>query len=283
MAELMTTSAASLLSKISETSSLEEMKQTIKKIDALKIALESVDAFRAQSILYARLEAEALLRVVDLGGIKQLKGDHRKTAEWLSSLSESERNKYIGMCEDGLTIDQVYKREIYWPMKYDQHIREAMEARSGLVSDLKENGYVDMSSFVWLTGNLDSELRKDIIDGARDKLRDAGGVCVEAGSHIYVVPAPDRTEETRKAILLRYKSAVRDIERMVAISKASGVKVDSDELLEEFTYNFESCPTHFGLLLTLDTLGVLSGGAYLGAFENDKNRIREKCGCCVEV
>lgn len=78
--QLASTGIQDMFERIRRISSVDEMLALIKKIDALKIALEAVDTFRQQSIQYAKLEAEALVRVADLDGIGKLRGFHRKTA-----------------------------------------------------------------------------------------------------------------------------------------------------------------------------------------------------------
>ena len=86
---------SSLLEQIRHTDELEKLSGFIKQVDALKAALECVGTFRTQSVKYAQLEAETLIRIVTLGGLNNLRGWHKKTAEWLHSLSSEERTKYI--------------------------------------------------------------------------------------------------------------------------------------------------------------------------------------------
>lgn len=136
MSSMMSSDLVNMLDSINKSQSIEDAVKILKQIDALKTALESVEMFRSQSVMYARLEAEALIKVVDLGGLNKLRGAHRATANWLAELDDNTREKYISMCLEGLTIDQVYKREVGAPREKLRQIEELKTMREELVAEL---------------------------------------------------------------------------------------------------------------------------------------------------
>lgn len=261
MNTVMSTKTAGLLDAIRGNRNLEEMVKLVKQIDALKVALESVDAFREQSILYAQLEAEALLKVVELGGIKSLRQPHRATAEWLSKLHTDDLARYLQMCNDGLTIDAVYKREVGNDAKLREKIDFLQGQRDWLIDDLREHGIVDIRQYAdevkrtFCVSN--PSLASDIIDGTRNRLRKAGAVCIGANSYIYVKRNPDNADKIEQAILLRYQSIINDFACIKAIMKEAHVTMS----YKQFHDNFSEMP-HTGenyilhVLLALSRMGM---------------------------
>ena len=216
-----------LVNQIHECESIEDAVRFVRQIAALKTALEAVDQFREKSVLYARLEAEALVRVCELGGASKIKGKRRHVAEWLYGLSESEREKYIAMCADGLDIVWVYKREIEDEQKLSNTLDSLIQQRGWLIEDLHEVGMVNMTDYAneVRRSGITEAVARDIIDGTRDKLRKAGGVGI-GDEGVYVLPSVARnSEEVKKAILLRFESIRRDMQRIAEIHKASGVEM----------------------------------------------------------
>lgn len=214
-----------LVNQIHKCESVEDAVRFVRQIAALKTALEAVDQFREKSVLYARLEAEALVRVCELGGSKQIKGKRRHVAEWLYGLSENEREKYIAMCADGLDIVWIYKREVENEQKLSSTLDSLIQQRGWLVDDLHEVGMVNMTDFAneVRRSGIPEAVARDIIDGTRDKLRGAGGIGV-GDEGVYVLPGVAKnSEEVKKAILLRFESIRRDMQRIAEIRKASGV------------------------------------------------------------
>lgn len=251
-----------MLDRINEVSSIDEILALIKKIDALKAALEAAETFRQQSIMYAKLEANALIRAVELGGLSKLRGTHKPTAEWLYGLSEQERDKYITMCEDGLTIDQVYKREIGDARKLNEQIKEVEYWRNSLLEDSKKNGIVDMKPFVEKVREVfkgdKRQIGNDIIDGTRNRLRQSGAVGIGGDTGIYVTPKPETQEEIKKAIVMRYESICNDYNSIKKIAKASGVKISYKEFDsgDDFTYCRERYIPH--IMIALWDMGVIA-------------------------
>ena len=135
------------IAEIRATVDLGELLKKVRQIDALKTALESVGRFHENAVKYAKLEAEALIRVAELGGIGQLRGYKRTAAKWLYELSPAERDTYINRCAEGLTIEQVWKRDIFDEEKTTDTITRLLTKRAELVSDLKEYGIVDIGGF----------------------------------------------------------------------------------------------------------------------------------------
>lgn len=252
---LVPTSIPDMLEHIKEIESPREILALIKKIDALKVALEAVDTFHSQSIMYAKLEANALIRAVELGGMTQLRGPHRKTAEWLYGLSEREREKYIFMCDDGVTIDWIYRHEIEKPQKINEKLDAIRAARNSLIQECKEKGIVDITPFQKMVKESlpydKQDICHDVVDGARNRLKKAGAVGIGDDTGIYVMPCPENSEEIKKAITLRYESICADYERIKQIAKASGVTVSYRELNDGSDWAYHN---HVYIIYTLMAL-----------------------------
>lgn len=259
---LATTGFSSILGYIQEISSIEEIVQYIKKVDALKVALEAVDTFRTQSVLYAKLEAEALIKACELGGEAQIPARHKQTASWIFNLSKSDREKYIAMCEDGLTIDQVYKREVGNAKKLNEQIAIVEQMRSDLIYDRKKNGIVDMKPFsekIRETFNGSKRnIGNDIIDGTRNRLRSAGAVGIGDDTGIYVMPCKENSEEVKQAILMRYQSIKNDYESIKQIAKASGVKISYTEFDDGSHWTYNNHNYIMNILMALIDMNVIS-------------------------
>lgn len=250
-----------LLSAIQQTSSVEDAISIIKQIDALKVALEAVDQFREQSITYAKLEAEALIRCVELGGLNELRRDRKKCAAWLSGLSYEERSKYISMCADGMTIDNIWKREIGDGAKFKEIIDDLETRRDWLIDDVKEKGIVSIREFSELVRsklpNNKKALADDIVDGLRSRLRQSGAVGVGDDDNTYVMPTPENDAEVKKAILLRYKSICADFERIAEIKRAAEITFSYKEFDDGSNWSYESNLYVTHILIALCATGVI--------------------------
>lgn len=206
---------------------VEDIVSYIKRIDALKAALESVDRFHEQSVKYAKLEAYTLIRAVELGGAKRIPTKHRKTAEWLFSLSESERERYIAMCADGMTIDNIYKREVGDDLRLQQGVEVARTEEKNILDELKEIGITNVQNRFDAIRTFvpDKRLAEDMIDGVRNRMRKAGAVGVGGCTGLYVIPEKADKEAVKKAIIMRYESAMDDMENIVHIAHTAKVKL----------------------------------------------------------
>lgn len=222
--------------EINNIKTVEDIAAYIKRIDALKVALESIDRFREQSVKYAQLEAYALIRAVELGGAKKIQARHRKTAEWLASLSEEERTRYISMCADGLTIDNIYKREVGAKQFVDEVKDAADREKDKMLVDLSIHGVADLSkSFESIRekcGKQNASLANDVIDGIRNRLRHAGAVSIGKNTSVYVMPKYENQEAIKRAIVLRWKGVQEDINRIREIMGYTNAKFD----LNDFDY-----------------------------------------------
>ncbi len=265
MNPLMSNSTAAMLEAINKSHSLDEAIKIVKQIDALKAALESVDNFRNQSVLYARLEAEALIKVVELGGLNKLRGNHRATAEWLSSLSDAEREKYISMCLEGLTIDQVYKREVGFGKEKIKQISLLKEMRKEMITELKTTGITDITPFAQQARKAfwdDLSTANDLIDGARNAIRGSGGIGIGDETGIYVTATKGAQEEIKKAILLRFDSVRRDLEQIQSIAKASKVKMSYTDFVRGESWALENSPELIHILLLLSRINLIDSEIY---------------------
>lgn len=270
--ELTTSGLETMLDAVRSAESISKAIALVRQIDALKTALESVDRFHEESIKYAMLEAEALVRVVELGGLAKLRSPHKATAEWLYALSADDRGKYIAMCGDGLTIDQVYKREVGSEIKLRAVMAELDEHRALVLNEVKESGIVDTSAYCQMVNKyVQPDLAHDIIDGTRKRLRDAGAIGVGNGSNIYVMPNSGNSEEIKKAIMLRFESISRDFDSIREIVRASGVKMSYAEIDNGSNWSYRDDPYIVHLLIALARIGLISDvdATYLAITKND--------------
>lgn len=238
---------------------LPELLKKIKQIDALKIALESCDRFRENAIRYARLEAAALIRIGELGGIGHLKGLKKKVADWLYGLSEAEREKHIAKCAEGLTIDQVWKRDVYSDEKISQGISIIYDMRDDLIEDVKTDGIISIQRFSEEARKmLPGKMAEDAIDGLRGALRKAGAVGIGDDFGTYVMPTKEKSESVKEAILMRWESAMDDFENLREIAKGAEVKLNYKDFgvdIYAADRRSESYKLHF--LVALDRLGLI--------------------------
>lgn len=237
---------------------LQKLLARIKQIDALKIALDSVNTFRENAIKYAKLEAAALVRAVELGGATRLPKHHKKTGLWLAGLTIAQRATYIAMCEDGLTIDQVYKREVGQNEDLAAALNEVRQRSEWLVDDVQDQGMVDMADFNKLArAKLPADVAEPLIDSTRKKLRASGAVGV--GDTTYVMVKPENASEILAAIKLRFESARADLNRIVEVAKASKIQVSYRELVPNLSAAALRDPIALNLLIGLFGKGVLDG------------------------
>ena len=254
-----------LLETVRSTQDRQSAIKLVQQIDALKLALESVERFREESIKYAILEAEALIRVVELKGIDSLKAPHKKTAQWLSSLSADERSTFISKCTDGITIDEIFKRDVAPKMKLENKIDELQEGEKRLINTLEKVGVVNLNSYSsWVSGVLygvPQITQNDIIDGARKRLRQHGAVGIGHDSGIYVLPQRASREEVVSAVLLRYKSIAADIAALKRLTMVSNIRPTHGEVKLSATSQYIHTDDYFDDAELIDfmvTAGVFS-------------------------
>lgn len=265
MSSMMSSDLVNVLDSINKSQSIEDAVKILKQIDALKTALESVEMFRSQSVMYARLEAEALIKVVDLGGLNKLRGAHRATANWLAELDDNTREKYISMCLEGLTIDQVYKREVGAPREKLRQIEELKTMREELVAELSTTGMTDITPFANHARRVfwdDLSTANDLIDGTRKRLLKAGGIGVGAETGVYVTPTKGNQDAIKEAILLRFEGVRADLNNIKEITKGSKVKMNCEDFLTGKSWELENDPAFAHILLWLNTIGLVDDAVY---------------------
>lgn len=221
------------ISLIHKSKTIEEALDVIKKVDALKTALEAVDEFHNKSVMYAQLEAEAILKVVELGGMKKLTGYKKKIAEWFVKLSSEEQCKIINECSDGVTLDYLYKTKVREPEKRDEMLKVAKWLEKRIFDDFSKSGQTDLSTYDhWDNGlkYLDRQTFADIKDGTRNRIRKLGGVGI--GDGIYIRPNCGRTEEIKKAIAIRIMSITRDVMRLQSLCATASIQLKRDDYFE---------------------------------------------------
>ena len=254
----------------------------VKKLNGLEQALRSVEMFNEQSIKFATLHVAALIKVAELDGLKKLKGDVRKTAEWLFSLDARERETYIAMCGDGATIVYIWKHFIAPHNKQDDAFARLEQIKKNAISEVKDKGIIDLKPF-------QDEIKKiaptgvanDVIDGIRNDMRKNGAVGVERDSGLYVMPLHTEDEQRyspqakhiTSACRMRFESICNDISKLRELILKSNVQFSFQDCLSikeigHYWYNVDQ----FRTLLLLADSGIFKDSDDLESWINDSAR-----------
>lgn len=190
------------------------------QLSAVKGALEAADRFREESVKFAKYEAYALVRAVEISGDASLvKGKWRKmAAEWLHGLSDDERDSYIAMCENGKTIDNVYRDKVFKPEQRSALGAAVEECKQAARTKLYKDGMVVVPDVVCkYSTQFPRAMVKEITDGVRDAVRRAGGVGI--GDQIGTYINPDKKSQyIADAIETRVEAVARDVESIADLA-----------------------------------------------------------------
>lgn len=213
--------ATILDSELGNLQSEQDVRNMLAKLEMVKDALKAADQFREQSVKFARYEAYALVRAVEISGdTSMIKGKYRKlAAEWLVSLSEDEREEYIAKCDDGKTIDNVYRKLVYLPEQRNALGDVVRDCKKKAREELRQNGAVNVPDIVRNhSQSFPKSMVKDITDGVRNAVRDAGGVGIGGNTGIYIDP-DKKSDYVVDAIRTRVEAVSRDIEGIADLAK----------------------------------------------------------------
>lgn len=202
-----------------------EMKKVFAKLAGLKEALKAADMFYEASVQFARLEAYALIRAVELsegerpafsGANKTLRAE---AAVWLFNMTEIEREAVIERCVEGKTIAILYK-ELISPNDKERASSIKMQLGRNIALDLKRNGVavVNTSANKRLIERLPINLRQDVTDGLRNLLLKKGAVGIGDREGTYVIPESNN-KEVIKALETRLHSMQSDFLNFLAVAR----------------------------------------------------------------
>jgi len=206
--------ADAILVNIGDATSKQEILDVLAQLNMVKEALKAADRFREESVKFARYEAYALVRVMEISGDSSLiKGKWRKaTAEWLAGMTQDKRDEYIAMCSDGKTIDNIYRELIAIPQQRNELAQAVAECKSIARKELKESGIVVVPRIVREHSNrFPKSMMREITDGVRSAVRDAGGVGIGDDNGTYIDPDKE-SNYISDAIATRISAVVRDVE-----------------------------------------------------------------------
>lgn len=191
------------------------------KLEMVKDALKAADQFREQSIKFARYEAYALISAVEISGDTSLiKGKYRKLAAgWLVTLNDEERAEFIAKCDNGKTIDNVYREQVFLPEQRSALGEAVNDCKKKARDELKKSGTVNVPDIVrGQSHKFPKSMLKEITDGVRGAVRDAGGVGIGGNSGIYIDP-DKKSNYIADAIKTRVEAVSRDIEGIADLAK----------------------------------------------------------------
>lgn len=242
----LTNQANAFLDYLGNVRSEQEMKKVFAQLAALKAALLDADLFRAASVQYAKLEAEALVRAVELndGNPIKLNGQgsvyRAKAALWLYGLSAEERDQMINKCMEGMTIDKVYKAVVYSAdgEEYKKALNRYVEKK---ISELNENGSTNISTYAWCNDEEFKKVPKEYMSGivelTRHRVRGIGAVGLGDQYGTYVLPKavekPEAKNEIIEAIDCRLESIANDLSYLAEILYKTTKNNDETLVLEE--------------------------------------------------
>lgn len=212
--------ADSLGINIGELNDEQDVINALRQIDAVRELLKAANRFRDESVRFAKYEAYALVRAFEISGDTSLiKGKYRKlAAEWLASMSEADRDVYIAQCEDGKTIDNVYKERVYKPEQRAALGKAVEECKEKAREGLRRDGMVNVPNTVREhSAKFPKSMVKEITDGVRNAVRKSGGVGIGGGTGIYI--DPDRKSQyISDAIATRIDAVARDIDGIAELA-----------------------------------------------------------------
>ena len=211
-----------LLSAIHSSESMEEIEHLLTQIQAYKAAAQAADEFRHQSVLFAKYEAMALIRVVEIGhgDLSVIKGKWRKAAAlWLFGLSQEEREKAIAGCDNGLTIDNYYRKNVVIPDQKRELANAIVDCKNKAKQQLRDKGIVSVSSIAAeVSHKFPRAMRHEVTEGIREAVRKSGGVGIGDESGYYVDP-DKKSEYVGAAIKTRVLSIAKDMESIVDLAE----------------------------------------------------------------
>lgn len=200
------------LQKIKSSNDIETILKILRSLDAVQKALEAADTFRKQSVLFAKFEAEALIKLAQLGGLNSLNKKRRGAAEWLFKLSKKECDEWILKCEEGKTIDNVWWDEFGRSEKNDNDLREIKSKENKILSDVKIFP-VSLENFnCYVKNKFGREVANDLTDGLRNRLRNVGAVGIGDSKGTYFMPSSDNAYYCYEALSVRVNSIKNDLE-----------------------------------------------------------------------
>ena len=231
---MISSSMSNMFQNIETCDSIDEMIQLIKKLEILKAALKASQMFFEKSCLYARLEAEALVRVVELDGEKKLAPAKRNVAMWLWEMSVEERERVINRCDEGMTISKVYKEEVTDKNKLEQAIAYAEAYSKNALEEYKNHGVVDFDVYANAIMDKFSQEKKkvavDIVDGLRNELRNAGAHGTRDGQYVSAEHSEEFEHSQRKALINKLQNLVAVMYSLHQFAEITGVKLCKEDI-----------------------------------------------------
>ena len=203
----------------------ESVKEFLMKMDALEILLKSIDTFNENARKFAKMEALAFLRIVELGLTSEIpaKGDKRNTALWLADLTPEERNEVVRICGDeGVTIHYYWKKVVHENEMVEYAIQHYRSQAGWAVREFKEKGVVKLNQYLEpgrfgmkqsLLNRVPPDLQEGIKDQIRHRIRELGGHGLGDGEGTYMT-ASNAYYNLDDIIENKVKSILKDVHRM---------------------------------------------------------------------
>lgn len=212
------------LKLVEKVESSNDVDDVLKQLKMIRSVLDAANYFKQQSIRYAKLEAAALIRIVEIGQQSKLRGYRRHAAEWLHKMDSQSRKKYIQMCDNGMDITNIWKREVKEKQDCENEFKNAKEYEEMIMQTYEDKGVVEISYIQCASYNLfkyHPDLRNDFIDGIRRKLRQKGAL--GCGDGRYINPYR-QTDAVEYAIITRVNSIFNDCQHLKAIAQKLDIK-----------------------------------------------------------
>lgn len=216
-----------------EKAEIPEILDWLKKAEAIKGLLEAADKWNEYAVKYAQAEARALVRLCELGGEKELRGNRRKAAVWLYEMSDAKREKMIAECADGYTLTGLYSHYVVHKdrERADTLLLEKYEAK--VLQQFTDTGKVELSEFDGILEDtcLQANVKLGFKDQVRKKLRERGAHSIGDGTGYYVSEARV-VHEAEDIITTKIESVMHDLLRLSRFmnnARANKPTVDLDQ------------------------------------------------------
>lgn len=162
----------------------------IDKLTKLESVLNAAKIFEENARRFTLLENAAYLRIVELGYIDAITNyNMKKTLKWYSELSEACRNETLEYCNtEGISLKSYYRIVVTKEQKAKKGL-ETLRYELGLsVQEFKKTGHTSLEQFhvADCYKYVPSDVKKGLIDVARDRIRKLGGHGLGDGLGTYV-------------------------------------------------------------------------------------------------
>ena len=205
----------------------------IDDIHLMRRLLEAAHTAREQMCMFAKVEAEAYVRLSKMHPFETKLRDERILG-WLRELSDQEQAAFVTAAERGCTVDAQYEEH----MKVERLQRQQYDASKYMEKALREFNdsgevTVSMRRCEEYIGGQKTDIRQFLADATvsrtRTRLLESGGVCI--GDGVYINTAHEKFPGTAiKAIRTRAMQIIADVKSLQTLVSHMENKPSTEDL-----------------------------------------------------